>query len=342
MAYKHVDEDSAGGGDGSTWSLSGGTAAYTISEYATWAAASVAADDTIYVKKATAAYSNAANIILSAKDGTLSAPIKLIGVKEGTTNVGANVVYSDWAIAAADRPNIDIGAFSWFFGQYWYLANFIITGSDAAYTVSFSDIATTAENLDVANTGIGEAISAAGQYSKVINCKVTAQSACGIHLGSYGVAMFCHCDGCATGIIANAIGCVIESNIISDCTTGINLDNDDAFRIINNTIDDCTNGIIGIDAERGVVLNNIISNCTDGWKFNNSGTVITSNIIDYNNWYNNTQDMSWDNGSTEDNSAKGGNATAVNPNYNAAGSDDYSLTSGDCIDGGKSMIRGVG
>lgn len=340
MAYKHVDADSSGGGDGSGWDLSGASAAYTLAEFDTWAEANFAAGDTAFFKKATAAYTFTSHLALSTRDASSASPINIIGVKEGTTNVGANIVLSDWAVAASDRPSLNGGSYYFYPGDYYIVRNIIFTSSNTSWSV-FSGASNLFENCDLRNSGTGPAIYGSNGVS-AINCYLSAPSDYGFRGQTNCRLIFCHIDGCSTGVYMPNTGMTLDHCVISDCTTGIDFNTQYQWALRNCTIDDCTSGIIGSTGDRGILINNIISNCTDGWKVNNSGTVIGSIFFDFNNWYGNTKDMSWDNGTSEDNSAKGINDTANNPNYTAAGSDDYSLASGDCIDGGQSLTLGIG
>ena len=114
-------------------------------------------------------------------------------------------------------------------------------------------------------------------------------------------------------------------------------------RVTNCTIYNCTAGMYDNDFTQGVVvLNNAIDNCAVGYRSNSAGTVALTYLIDYNNWSNNTMDMSWNNGSSEDNSAKGPNDTANSPSFTNAAAGDFSLGStSDLIDAGFSTELGI-
>ena len=115
--------------------------------------------------------------------------------------------------------------------------------------------------------------------------------------------------------------------------------------LINNcTVYNCTTGIYDLGSKNTYgMLNTTVSDCTDGFLSNNAGVVVKSAYFDYNNWYNNTHDISWDDGTSEDNSAKGVNATANNPSFTNAAAGDFSLGgSSSLLDAGFSTELGIG
>jgi len=328
MATKYVDANASGANDGSSWS----DAYETWDDFDTWANASITAGDIVYIKPG--AYTASGTFSHLATDGNSTSPIKLIGVEsDGTT----------WA-TGDNRPAISFGNYSFGTGGYWQLFNLQFSGAGTSYTVAMDSYPyqNFASNCKFENTNSGDGIQNAGILT---NCECISTSGYAIDTGSGVCAYACYIHDSSTGIYIDAAESCFMNCIIDSCTTGINCTDEYRVRFCNNTIYGCTDGIIGTTSYQGYFLNNTISNNSGwGWKFDNSGTVIASTVFDYNNWYSNTSgDMTWDNGSTEDNSAKGPNALAVNPNFNNAAAGDFSLqSSSNLIDAGMSMTLGVG
>ena len=112
MAYYHVISGGAGSATGADW-----TNAWGWAELNTNVANLSGGGDTVFIRgnisatATTAFYSN---------DGTASSPVNFIGVKSGTTNTGASITTSDWAVDLADMPVITCGSYYIFSGDYYY------------------------------------------------------------------------------------------------------------------------------------------------------------------------------------------------------------------------------
>ena len=122
--YYHVTPTGAGAKTGLSWAAAMDEAAFE----AFVEGGGVAAGNVIFVAGGTYTLDST---IAPTVNGTAVSPICVIGVKAGTTNVGAAVVYSDWSRASADRPYFDLGA--WLFGaaglDMWQFRNLFIEGS---------------------------------------------------------------------------------------------------------------------------------------------------------------------------------------------------------------------
>lgn len=126
-----------------------------------------------------------------------------------------------------------------------------------------------------------------------------------------------HMKGCDTGILAdpgNATGMFVANNIFEGVNTaGLDIDYGDGGRtvIIGNTIYGAEGkDAIGIDfaaaSEQAVVMNNILYGLTTGITH---GDATTNNYSDYNDYFNNTTDV------TAGNWVKGSHDLAVNPTF---------------------------
>lgn len=326
MATYYVDPSGAGGKDGSDWDN-----AFGLGEWETHLEGSAAAGDFYYVKGGT--YTFTSNIS-TAKDGTATNPITIIGVNSGTTNEPP--ISSDWA-TGANRPLMAAAAYDFIFDNYWIIRNLRVTITDI-YGLR-ADQGALIVNCN-SNNSSGSAgrcgISTYGTDSCIINCE--SQSVNGFC--SYVLQFDCKVIGCylhdgETGIEgyadANYVFNIIDTmsgHGISFITSGPMM----STAIINNTIYNCGTGIEEDTGDRFMVMNNIISDCTTGIKW---GTEQKSNYFDYNNYYNNTADVS--------NVTKGENATAYEPQYTGAAGGDFSLnTASDCIGAAFSIELGVG
>lgn len=303
MAANNIYVTVTGAGDkgGSTWANAMGRA-----EWETDLEAPVSADDVYYVEEGT--YTLTEDIDCSAIDGTSIAPIKIIGVKTGTSNEPP--VFSDHAFTTA-RPLIAAGGNQWWFGDYWIIKNIRIT---TAETWGFrADAYSQFVNCKSTATGGSWAISSPGSNSKVSACEAEANIG-GISLVANGRALACYVhDGSGDGIVPQA-GAVIFNCIIDNMTgDGIDLSTRDSCVLIHNTITGCGNGIAGTTANATVILNNIIAGCTVGA---NWGDAYTDQYVDYN---------CWDNTDDTINITKGDHAVTGDPSINA-GADNFSIT----------------
>jgi hypothetical protein len=129
--------------------------------------------------------------------------------------------------------------------------------------------------------------SAIGNYAHDMGSQAGTR---GIFLAGDVTVMFNTADTCPSGIVGTIAGALIQNNTVYNCTIGIQ-HTGGALRIYNNDINTCTTGISG-DTDK--------------------------DIVDFNNYYNNTADVS--------NVVKGANATANNPGYTDAANGDFENT----------------
>jgi hypothetical protein len=114
-----------------------------------------------------------------------------------------------------------------------------------------------------------------------------------------GGAWMCNIHDCVGGGIKSSINAVIRDNIIAKCSGDAIFINGGGSQVTGNTIDGNTgSGINGSQSwwtASTVLMNNIISNHTSAGKFGvntQSSLPWTTNIFDYNVYYNNTADIS--------------------------------------------------
>lgn len=306
--YRHVTVAGSGG------SPNGGTNWGDAFDFAEWISdieTNAAADWYYFVKQDTYSFAGAPldGIDCSAVDGTYLLPIHVIGVKSGTTNVGAAVVPSDWAFND-DRPLIAAGAFPFLFNNYWRIFNLRVT-TDHASGLKI-DTGCIAWNCKVAATST-RAIHNVGSGTRIISCEASNSGGKGIEGGSAALRVIgCYIHDCTDDIIFinNSTG-VLLFNLFDTAPTGFDMSIGANHTVFGNTFYNCALAIDGTaDPVGHLYMNNIIdSSGTRGadWSAN-----VGNNFWDYNNWKNNADD--------ENNVTKGPNTLALQPQFvDAAG-----------------------
>ena len=333
--YKQMDVNSSGGGDGSSWALSGASAAYTWAEYVTFKTTVAVAGDIVFMKDGaiTGGAMNSAS-----RDGTLTSPCATIGVKAGTTNVGANVVYSDWSIDPADRPAIDLGAASFQVGNYDYLRNIETTGSslDSMKGGTGSII----ENCKATNTGanVNWRAFSCSSVGHVINCEAISDGV-GILTSTGSIIYYNYIHDCVTGV---RVGNTYNSscfNIFDTCTIGLHAQSFSGTLSANNTYYECDTGVSGTTAGAGVYLNNIQEgNNTAGFAWS---TQTDSNIFLWNHGDDARCTDMWS-GVDVTTIYKDQMVTTGDPLFTVAASDKSLQSGSPCLDSGLAIGLGVG
>lgn len=326
----YVTVSGAGDNSGNSWAN-----AMALSDFSTDFVNNAEAGDRYFIKEGT--YTLTGNLDGSSRSGTQQNPIKVIGVVSATTNEPP--VASDYATGTA-RPLISASTYSCAAGAYGNFKNMRII---SAHSNGFYTRNAHHENCFFSNTS-GSAYPAVKIYSSVnfVNCEFTSSNGPGVNNVFNGAGFNgCYFHDCGTNgtTIADRF---LNHCIFDTCTTGALVFS--SILVQNCTFYNCTTGVLSNSSNNygNIYYNNVFDSCTDGFKSNSSGTVSGGVLFDYNNWSNNTHDMSWDNGSTEDNSAKGPNDTANTPNFTNAAGGDFSLQSGSSlIDAGFSISLGV-
>lgn len=316
MADKYVTVAGAGTKAGTSWGDAFDSAAW-LTDMSTLAAAG----DTYWVAGGTYAYTAPSEV---ARDGSALAKINVIGVNSGTTNEPP--VVSDYAYGT-NRPLITNNN-AYHFDNYWSFLNLRID-----LTTSFSfrmDIEGSISNCYVRNQGSGSAILTNGDGCIVFNNEIISASSNGIITNSGDGAHILnnYIHDSSTGIYSTIEGCIMEGNIIDTCSTGISIGSYINQSIINNTLYNGNTGISGSTSNGNLIFNNIIDSFINGINFTSTSK---HTFIDYNNYYNNTTDVT---GIT-----KGPNAIAVDPQFTDAANGDFSLASAAALIGAGFGIR---
>lgn len=268
----------------------------------------------------------------SARDGTVVAPISIIGVKFGTT--AEPPVLADWG-AALDRPHFVCAANAVTFGDYYKLYNLSWTGTAASTVLTGTNARV--YNCKGANTyATARNALYVGAYGAVIKYEGTGANCWGLRLGSPALALFCYLHDCYLGINTAANNFLL-SNIIDTVTTGVFIEDDLGIIAINNTIYNSTTAI-SVGAGTGIFINNIIDTATDGFLWTTQTDI---NFFAYNHEGNNVTDM-WDLVEEAVTAHKDNWVTSGDPDFTNEAGGDFSLeATSPCIDAGMAMSLGV-
>lgn len=329
MAYYYATPAGAGTKNGADWANAFGT-----TELVAHLLASTVAGDVYFVAGGT--YTLVASLI-SPRDGNESLTVSVVGVNAGTT---AEPPTTNDLAAGNDRPLFACGAYRLELDNYW-------------------------QHYCIGGTGTNTMVFGFGDYCRCYNCYAYNSSAVAARAGFNGQGTgseFLFCEAISTNgyAIMTSVGgkiykswChdsdiggyttrgdkVVQDSIFSSCNTGLFAHY--AGTIKNNTIDGNAIGVKGRDLGM-LLLNNSITNNGTGVLFDNAGAIVVPFTDDYNNYFGNTQDMSWDNGATENNAAKGPNSIAVDPEYTNAAGGDFSLSGSNLNNLDKRLDLGVG
>lgn len=320
MAIYYVTVAGAGDNSGSSWAN-----AMTWSDFAT-SVVSASAEDFYYFEGGT--YTATASVS-SASDGAY-----IIGVSPGTTNEPP--IQSDYA-SGSNRPLFDLGIYSLTLDDSWHILNIRMTGTSS--TVFRMDFYGFAKNCYFSNTSGTSNRDAVYSDANFIDCEFISTNGYGLRPYSTGAVLVnCYFHDSLVGLYTNGsdiIGCIFDT-----CGTGVLSPSDEIF-ILNNTFYNCNIGINYSTTPESWCYNNIFDSCASGIVINASGVISKRWNGDYNCWNNNTIDMSWDNGSTEDNGAKGIHDVNADPGFVDAANGNFTPTT-NVINTGMTMQLGIG
>ena len=262
-AYYHVTVAGAGNNSGDSWAN-----AMADSDFETHIEGSSVAGDVYFLKDGTYDFTGG-DVDFNLRDATAVSPIAIIGVKAGTTNEGANIVYSDWSISAADRPFFDLGVNQIRTGDYCILRNLDLEGGGAS-TLN-KGIGGYTENCKIYNDSgtAGRDAVYNGVGSGIFNCEVEAETGNGIQTFSAPVLFtYIHdCDGAGySAIVVYGAHVKMCFNILDNCSFGVNSTSDDHCLALNNTFYETDVGVSETDAIHWACINNVMEgNDTDGF-----------------------------------------------------------------------------
>lgn len=325
MTNYYVTVSGAGLKDGSDWDN-----AFGLDEFIYDIGWNCVAGDNYWIQGGTYTYTAAMNTGI---DGSLALPISIIGVKSTTTAEPPTI--SDYA-NGNDRPLFSMGSNRFILDDYYTIRNIRFTGTASTDLVHL-DVWAQVINCYINNSSgtTGYNALSVDDASRVFNCELI--SANGSALDAYGAhgidVVYSYLSG-DIGIEATPANSLRSLfNIFDSCATaGISLSTSPWPFIFNNTFYGCGSGILGTTTYGGTILNNTISDCTNGINFTSTSVQA---LIDYNNYYNNTTDVT---GIT-----KGSNALAVDPKFTNAAGGDFSLASDSALIGaGLGITLGVG
>lgn len=234
----------------------------------------------------------------TALDGSATNPIRIVGVSD--QGVPPTPATGD------DRPLIAANTRQCRWGDYWEVNRVRGTTTEAqGFRV---DAGGKFINCNGNNSSGAAALYLGNTDALAIDCEAQAASGTAIYLQSNRCGVFgCYVHDSDTGIRGKA-GAHIAFNLIDSCPdpndSGIDLGAEFGVLVLANTIYNCNLGIEATTAKRCTFVNNIVDSCLlgAGW-----GTEQKSNYWDWNNWKNNTSDVT--------NVTKGPNALAVDPDF---------------------------
>ncbi len=321
FTYMHVTVAGAGDKSGSSWANAMGYA-----EFETDFEGSSAAEDIYIVKEGT--YTLTSDMAASGRNGTTTDVISVWGVKSATTNEGAAVVASDLAYGTA-RPLFAGGAdYGFEVGSYWELVGIRVTTSKTGRAI-YINAGSKVSNCYASNTSASAdqyALYANGVDNMIENNELICTNGYAAFIYDEGTTLqYNYIHDSKVGMRENA-RLHIFRNTFDTCTTGISIAGRLGCCVNGNVVYNCTDGISILAGYSNHFTNNSITDCVDGVA---SATKLYTNFFDYNNWYNNTNDING--GGAE----KGMHATAVDPEYTDAPNGDFSTDA-------TSAMRGAG
>jgi len=250
------------------------------------------AGDILYALAGT--YNSNAHVGTS-RDGTIAAPIQIIGVADTALTPAAH----------GALPFFDFGALnaSLVLDNYWTVRNIRIESAENNYCLR-CDIGGVIDNCEAENTGTGHGFSINSAGGRIMRSIALSAANAGIMVTSNCAVYGCQVTGGAEGISLIGSGNALVGNLVRDCTTGIGAPSGDNVWVLLNTINGCTTGILSTDGQNWLVADNILSNNTT--PANWSGGAQPKNAWQRNVWFNSA---------TPINVTKGADAINADPQF---------------------------
>lgn len=298
---------------GGTWAL-GGALSYNSTLDDDWGEQLIAGNAVFWIYSASAFVTGEA--INIAKDGDAT---------NGINMVGYNTIRSDNP-TGANRPTINGGAntFIWA-GDFIHWYNLIYTGTPVVgFQVGSGSVVS---NIKATNTSGADRAALTGQtYATILNSEFSSSAGTGLDnagsgaiivVGSYmHDSLVCYRDSSTLGDIQ-----ILSFNIFDTCGTGMHYSgsNLNGSRFLYNTFYGAetpagTGFLAASGADRIFLFGNIFYGWTTAVSLN---AVLSSNIGDYNDYFNNTTNLT--------NLAAGLNDLAVDPAFTNAAGGDFSI-----------------
>lgn len=276
----YVTAAGAGAKNGNDWAN-----AFDKPAFETHLEGAVVAGDVNWVEDG--AYTLDSDIDFTARDGTAVSPIAIIAVKSGTTNEPP--LYSDWSIAAGDRPFFDCVTFTFKTGDYTIIRNIDFEGSTNA-VVEMGTYCLAENNKFNNDVGFGAqryGISMSN-YARLNNNELTSALGRGarVFLSSKIAYNYFHDmpddpDGLCLDIAGH--GCDAAFNIFDTSYMGIKGESYDAIMLLNNTFYETDTGVGATDGFGWTCINNIMEG-------NNTAGFVWTTQTDSNFFWNNHGD----------------------------------------------------
>lgn len=259
-------------------------------------------------------------------DGTNTDHIHLVGISDQDLMTEAQ---------GDDRPLFEMGTYAFDCDNYWTWKNLRInagvTTGDRKIRCDTDGIVINCK-ITVASTNTSHyAFYFGGTGGTLIDTEISNPLARGVY-GNGFLCQFCYIHDCAVyGIYAGGGAYTFLNSIFDTCGTGIYMVGG-SNRLLANTFYNCTTAIDGQTGTDHVIINNTISSCTTGISYTSDPG--DSTVVDYNNFYNNTADVS--------NISKGANTVAVDPSFVDAPNGNFALQAGSGLkEAGWSLSLGV-
>lgn len=225
-----------------------------------------------------------------------------------------------------NRPLLAASSYDCGFDNYWAFKNFRVTTTHAN---GFNgDTSCHWENVKVENSSTSSFRDAFQGASKnrFIRCEASSIEGEAMLPGSSALILSCYIrDSHSRGLFwSNNDHITVAYSVIDTCYLGADLTTGNTnITWLNNAFINCPVGqeYGALSTTESITYrNNMFLECGDAVHADNGGTEPCPGQMnfDYNLWFGNDKDMSWDNGSTEDNDPKGDNAVNSDPTITAS------------------------